>query len=73
MYFARHNTPLPDPYAGIILYSDLSQATIQAHKNLNTITKILRNHKFIYKWGFPTKQMLKRDGKEYTVIKRKMA
>ena len=67
MHFARHHAPLPDPYAGIILYSDLSQATILARKNLNPITKILRNHKLIYRWGFPTKLSVEKDNMSHTI------
>lgn len=67
MQYARHHTPLPDPYAGIILYSDLSQATILARKNLNSITKILHNHKIIYKWGFPTKLIIERNNMSHSI------
>lgn len=67
MQFARRNSPLPDPYTGIILYADLSQATILARKNLNSITKILRNHSMIYKWGFPTKILVDHKGTSYSI------
>lgn len=33
-------------------------ATILARKNLNLITKILHNHKIIYRWAFPTKLII---------------
>lgn len=67
MQFARHHAPLPDPYAGITMYSDLSQATILARKNLNSITKMLRNHKIIYKWGFPTKLIVEKNNVSHTI------
>lgn len=67
MQLARQRSPLPDPYAGIQLYSDLSQATILARKNLNPITKILRNHNIVYKWGFPTKLLIERDSISYSI------
>lgn len=67
MHFARLRPLLPDPYAGIILYSDLSRATIQARKNLNPITKILRNYKIIYKWGFPTKLMIAQNNTSHSI------
>lgn len=60
MQYAHHHSPLPDPYAGIVLYLDVSQATILACKNLNSITKVLRNHKILYRWEFPTKLLIKR-------------
>lgn len=53
MQFARRNSPLPDPYTHIQLYTDLSQHTILARKKLHTIAKLLRNHQITYKWGFP--------------------
>lgn len=34
MHFAKQHAPPPDPYAGILLYSDLSQATILAQNLL---------------------------------------
>lgn len=67
MQYARRHSPLPDPYAGIILYSDLSQETILARKNLNSIMKILRNHSVIYKWGFPTKLLVDYKGTSYSI------
>lgn len=39
MYFVRQRNSLPEPYAGISLYADLSQATVLARKNLNMVTK----------------------------------
>lgn len=60
MQFARHHSPLPD-------HSGLSQATIEARKNLNSIAKILQNHKIIYKWGFPTILMIDRNNISYTL------
>ena len=67
MQYARRHSPLPDPYAGIILFSDLSQATILARKNMNSITKIFRNHGMIYKWGFPTKLLIDYKGSSYAI------
>lgn len=67
MQYVRHHTPLPDPYAGIILYSDLSQATVLAWKNLKFITKILCNHKIFYRWGFPTKLIIERNKLSYSI------
>lgn len=67
MQYARHHTQLPDPYAVIVLYSDLSQATILARKNPNSITKILRNHKIIYRWGFLTKLIRERNNMSHSI------
>lgn len=49
MYFTCKRNSLPEPYSEILRYIDLSKATIQAHKNLITITKILRNNNILYK------------------------
>lgn len=67
MRFSRQNNTLPDPYAGITVYADLFQATMKASNNLIPITKLLRNHKILYRWGFPTKFMLEKDNEWYTI------
>lgn len=67
MQYARRNSPLPDPLTGIVLYADLSQATILARKNLNSITKILRNHSMIYRSGFPTQILVEHKGTSYSI------
>lgn len=51
----RKNPQLTGQFAGIALYTDLSQATIQHRKKLLTITKALRNHNISYRWGTPSK------------------
>lgn len=58
MRYARQHPALPDPFTGIALYADLSQATLTARHNLVPITKILRDHKILYKWGFPAKLLV---------------
>lgn len=40
----RKTSPLPDPYAQITVFVDLSQFTILAGKQLISITKLLHNH-----------------------------
>lgn len=67
MQSARQHVPLPDPYAGIFFYSDLSQATLLARKNLNSITKLLRTHNLKYRWGFPTKLIIDRNDVSYNI------
>lgn len=58
---------LPAPYTGIKLYADVSKTIPLNRKNLATITKALRNHNIGYQWGFPTKRMIKRQGKSQTI------
>lgn len=65
--FFRQNNTLPDPYARIAIYADLSQAIMKARNNLIPITKMLRNHKILYRWGFPVKLMLEKGNEWYTI------
>lgn len=67
MRFARQHPSLPDPYAGIALYADLSQATLSARHNLVPITKILRNNKILYKWGFPAKLLVDMNNESHAI------
>lgn len=57
-----HQIPLP--YSSLQFYADLSQYTIQKRRNMNTITKAL---KLSYKWGFPTKLIINKEGTEYVM------
>lgn len=67
MAASRQRDQIPLPYCNLQFYVDLSQYTLQKCRNLNTITKALRNHKLSYKWGFPTKLILKKEGMEYVM------
>lgn len=58
---------LPSPYTNLQFYADLSQFTLQKRRNLNTLTKALRNHNLSYKWGFPTKLIVTKEGVEYVM------
>lgn len=58
MQYARKNSPLLDPYTGITLVLDLFQHTILAHKQLVSLTKLLRYHKVTYRWGFTAKLLI---------------
>lgn len=44
----QNNPQFQGQFAGIALFTDLSQATIQHRKKLLTITKALRNHNITY-------------------------
>lgn len=67
MRYARQHPALSDPFAGIALYADLSQATLSVRHNLFPITKILRNHKILYKWGFPAKLLLEMHNESHAI------
>ncbi|XP_077327941.1 uncharacterized protein LOC143981418 [Lithobates pipiens] len=67
MRFSRNYSPLPDPYADISVYSDISQYTMQARRNLAMLTKHLQNHKIPYTWGFPTKILVTKDNKTFVI------
>lgn len=58
---------IPTQYQNLQFYADLSQYTLQKRKNLNTITKVLRNHKIIYRWGYPTKLSIVKEGHTHIV------
>lgn len=64
---SRQRDQIPAPYSNLQFYADLTQYTLQKHRNLNTITKALRNHKLSYKWGFPTKLIVTKGGTEHVM------
>ena len=67
MRMARRTSPLPDPYQGITVYADLSQYTMAARKKLISLTKLFRNNKVVYSWGYPTKLLIVREGRTYAI------
>ncbi|CAH2295938.1 Hypothetical predicted protein [Pelobates cultripes] len=54
-------TPPPD-YPTIKIYADLSAVTLRKRKAFHKITATLRTHGIKYKWGFPTKLLVAKDG-----------
>lgn len=48
-------------------YADLSQYTLQLSRNLNTITRALRNHSISYRWGFLTKLIVNKEGSTHVI------
>lgn len=49
---------LPEPNTHLQIYTDLLQHTLQKCRQLNNITKALRNHKIPYQWVNPTKLLV---------------
>lgn len=62
MQTARKLPQLPDPFHQVHLFADLSQATLQARKHLTPITTALRQKNIMYRWGFPTRIIVTRNG-----------
>lgn len=67
MLSMRKKDQISAQYQHLQFYADLSQYTLQKRKNLNTITKVLRNHNIMYRWGYPTKLSITRDGRTHVV------
>lgn len=58
IHAARTTKPLQAPYTNILLFSDLSKATMELRRAFTPITSILQERKITYKWGFPTKLLV---------------
>lgn len=67
MQTARKLPQLPDPYHRVKLFADLSQFTIRARQRLAPITATLRQHNVLYRWGYPTKLIITRNGVTHTI------
>lgn len=64
---ATRMSHLPEPHQTMKLFADLSQLTIQAYERLAPITSILRQNKILYKWDFPTKLIVTKNGITHTI------
>ncbi|XP_066450936.1 aprataxin and PNK-like factor [Eleutherodactylus coqui] len=62
MQASRKLNQMLAPYNAIRLYTDLSQMTLQARRKFSLITNALRQAKMPYKWGFPPKLLIHKDG-----------
>ena len=60
MSFRKNKNPLPQ-YDSVQLFADLSQYTMQRRRALLPVTKALRNHDIVYRWGYPAKLTVTRD------------
>lgn len=67
MMVMRKQDQIPSQYQNLQFYADLSQHNLQKRKNLSTVTKVLRNHKIIYRWGNPTKTSITKEGLKHVV------
>lgn len=58
----RSNPQLPERFQHLSIYPDLSAATMLRRKEFSVYTKILRDHNIQYRWGFPVKLIVYKDG-----------
>ncbi|CAH2224538.1 Hypothetical predicted protein [Pelobates cultripes] len=59
---SSRTTHLPTEFAGIRIFADLSQATLKKRKTFQQVTTTLRDHNIRYRWGYPTKLLVWRNG-----------
>lgn len=58
----RSQPELPERFQNLSIYPDLSAATMLKRKEFSVYTKILRDAGISYKWGFPVKLIVFKDG-----------
>lgn len=58
----RKTQDLPERFKQLAIYPDLSAATMLKRKEFAPFTKILRDNNIQYRWGFPVKLIIFRDG-----------
>lgn len=63
----KNVSSLPDPYANLSLYSDISPATAQRRREFAPITIALRERNIPYTWGFPFKLFVTYQGKSSVI------
>ncbi|XP_056378959.1 mediator of RNA polymerase II transcription subunit 1-like [Hyla sarda] len=64
---SRHKGSLPDQYRMISLYTDLSAVTLQIRRKLAPLTAACREHKILYKWGFPTRLLIHKNERLHVI------
>ncbi|CAH2301660.1 Hypothetical predicted protein [Pelobates cultripes] len=63
---------MPDPYGHIKIFADLSAETLQFRKSLTQITATLREKNIAYRWGYPAKLLIHREGKMHVILNTEM-
>lgn len=58
----RRNPELPDRFSQLSIYPDLSAATMLRRKEFSQFTRILRDNNIQYRWGFPVKLIIFKNG-----------
>lgn len=58
----RKSSELPERFRQLAIYPDLSAATMLKRREFAPLTKILREQNIQYRWGFPVKLIIYREG-----------
>ncbi|CAH2327899.1 Hypothetical predicted protein [Pelobates cultripes] len=58
----RGGRDLPQKYKHIKLFTDLSAATLQKRKEFKDVTEALRQNNVQYRWGYPIRLLIRRNG-----------
>lgn len=67
MSAARSCDDLPPELQDLSFFADLSAFTMQQRRQLATITKPLNNHHIPYRWPYPAKLLVTKDGNSFVV------
>lgn len=67
MMIVRRRENLPQELQGLSFYADLSAFTMQQRRQLATITKPLNNHHIQYRWLYPAKLLITKEGKSQVI------
>lgn len=68
----RHAPTLPEEFANISLFTDLSATALQNRSKLAPITQLLQKNKVPYKWGYPLKLLVSWQGKTWAITSPEM-
>lgn len=67
MAATRRRDSLPSDLQDLSFFADLSAFTMQQRRQLATITKPLNNHHITYRWLYPAKLLVIRDGTTHLI------
>ncbi|CAH2277547.1 Hypothetical predicted protein, partial [Pelobates cultripes] len=63
----RKKTDMPAAYQAIAIYADISAYTLRRRKEFAGITTQLRQQQIPYRWGYPVKLIVQRNGRPTTI------
>ncbi|XP_075692863.1 3-galactosyl-N-acetylglucosaminide 4-alpha-L-fucosyltransferase FUT3-like [Rhinoderma darwinii] len=64
MQAARNPVDLPKRFQVVLVFTDLSAATLARRREFQEVAKILKTHRIPYKWVFPVKMVISKDGRK---------